>query len=189
MSQEIEIEYKNLLTKNEYEQLLSFFQTYRYTESTQVNHYFETKDFSLKKHGAALRVRLKNNMYIATLKEPNPNGPGLLETHEQISKETFNNWITNNIDLPKKILMQLSDINTKLLKYGGKLETIRMEIPYQDTLVVLDHSKYNNKEDYELELETTDADFGKKVFGEILAKFHIPKRDTKNKIQRFYDSI
>ncbi|WP_347835513.1 CYTH domain-containing protein [Gracilibacillus sp. JCM 18860] len=52
MSQEIEIEFKNLLTSQEYRKLDPLFHSV--TPIVQINHYFETPDFALKRHGAAL---------------------------------------------------------------------------------------------------------------------------------------
>ena len=47
MTQEIEIEFKNIVTKEEFDTLCKSFSIEAFTK--QVNHYFETPDFSLKK--------------------------------------------------------------------------------------------------------------------------------------------
>ena len=46
MTQEIEIEFKNIVTKEEFDTLCKSFSIEAFTK--QVNHYFETPDFSLK---------------------------------------------------------------------------------------------------------------------------------------------
>ena len=51
MDQHIEIEYKNLLTKQDFERLQQFFKIESNQFFTQQNHYFDTKDFRLKKSG------------------------------------------------------------------------------------------------------------------------------------------
>ncbi|WP_212685903.1 CYTH domain-containing protein, partial [Salmonella enterica] len=83
MAQEIEIEFKNLLTEEEYLKLLSNLPFPKYSQ-TQTNYYFETEDFSLKAHGSALRIREKNGNYTLTLKETHE--LGLLETHDALTE-------------------------------------------------------------------------------------------------------
>ncbi len=48
MTQEIEIEFKNLLTKSEFLKLSEALCMKKHDFKQQVNHYFDTKDFSLK---------------------------------------------------------------------------------------------------------------------------------------------
>ncbi len=48
MTQEIEIEFKNLLTKSEFLKLGEALCMKEHDFKQQVNHYFDTKDFSLK---------------------------------------------------------------------------------------------------------------------------------------------
>lgn len=59
MSETIEIEFKNLLTKVEYEKLLNAFNVKDEQIICQTNHYFDTPDFTLKDLGSALRIREK----------------------------------------------------------------------------------------------------------------------------------
>lgn len=48
MTQEIEIEFKNLLTKSEFQKLSEALGMKKHDFKRQINHYFDTKDFSLK---------------------------------------------------------------------------------------------------------------------------------------------
>ena len=80
MDQHIEIEYKNLLTKQDFERLVQFFKIESNQFFTQQNHYFDTTDFRLKKSGSALRIREKNETYELTLKQPAAEGK--LETNQ-----------------------------------------------------------------------------------------------------------
>ncbi len=59
MTQEIEIEFKNLLTKSEFLKLSEALCMKEHDFKQQVNHYFDTKDFSLKQKKSALRIREK----------------------------------------------------------------------------------------------------------------------------------
>ena len=189
MPQEIEIEFKNLLTEAECNNLDKAFNMKNVPEIQQVNHYFETKDFQLKQHGAALRIREKNGKYQSTLKQPQ--GEGLLETHDFLTEQEANSWLQGYITLGPEISKQLQElgISPADLTYGGSLETIRREQSYNDTIIVLDISKYSDITDYELELEAQSYAHGEHVFSTILTENGIVKRKTPNNIQRFYDSL
>lgn len=189
MPQEIEIEFKNLLTEAEFNNLYEVFNMKNVPEIQQVNHYFETKDFQLKQHGAALRIREKNGKYQSTLKQPQ--GEGLLETHDFLTEQEAYSWLQGYITLGPEISKQLQElgISPADLTYGGSLETIRREQSYNDTIIVLDISKYSDITDYELELEAQSYAHGEHVFSTILTENGIVKRKTPNKIQRFYDSL
>ncbi|WP_035512331.1 CYTH domain-containing protein [Halalkalibacillus halophilus] len=186
--QEIEIEFKNILTYNEYTNLVNdFFQ--KEEPIRQVNYYFETSDFQLRDNLAALRIRKKDETYVATLKQPHSNG--LLETHDSVSEDTLQNWMKNVITLPPNIKEQLDEfgIQSSDLRYAGSLQTERLEKKKEHTILVLDHSTYNDMEDYELELEATNASLGKQTFKQLLKEYNIEERPTKNKIERFFNSV
>ncbi|MFD1040706.1 CYTH domain-containing protein [Virgibacillus byunsanensis] len=186
MTQEIEIEYKNLLTKDEYNRLWSHLSIPKKSK-TQTNFYFETEDFSLKKHGCALRIREKAGNYTLTLKEPHETG--LLETHDSLTKQEATLWISGNKMEKPNIAKRLENININIsdLCYYGSLTTERVEIQSDDVLIVLDYSMYNGKSDYELEVEAPTEEIGLNVFHSLLEDMNIPKRNTPNKIQRFFD--
>lgn len=188
MTQEIEIEYKNLLTESEFSRLADFFQISDDDFRHQENHYFDTPEFHLKEHGAALRIRFKNGRYILTLKEPAP--VGLLETHQEITGKKAEELLSSDSALPKGQVLErilLLGIHSESISFFGTLSTNRAEKTYKNGLIVLDHSRYINKEDYEVEYEVLDADEGLLAFHELLASLQIPLRTTPNKIKRFYD--
>ncbi|MFP7479698.1 CYTH domain-containing protein [Terribacillus saccharophilus] len=189
MPQEIEIEFKNLLTEAEFRKLYKAFDMANAPEIQQVNHYFETNDFQLKQHGAALRIREKNGKYQSTLKQPQ--GDGLLETHDYLTEQEANSWLQGHITLGPEINKQLQEMGIAAadLTYGGSLETIRREKSYNDTIIVLDKSNYGDITDYELELEAQSFAHGERVFHTVLTENGIAKCETPNKIERFYDSL
>jgi uncharacterized protein YjbK len=187
MSQQIEIEFKNLLTKEEFERLSSFLGLASTHFHKQENHYFDTPQFSLKEKGAALRIRAKNGKYVLTLKEPAK--IGLLETHQPLSEDECKNAL-QTFSLPEsgEVLDRLIALNIEPsnLQYFGTLTTYRAEKRYENGLVILDHSRYLNKEDFEIEYEVDDESQGKKQFLTFLQTHNIPVRKTENKIKRFY---
>ncbi|WHY68377.1 CYTH domain-containing protein [Neobacillus sp. SuZ13] len=187
MTQNIEIEFKNILTKNEYEHLLKFFKVDTNQIFKQENHYFDTPNFSLKSKETALRIRKKGLNFEMTLKQPAD--VGLLETNQTIS-EAEAQLAFRFGKLPIGIIQRLieeSEIPFSTLEYFGSLITERVEFEYQKGLLVLDHSIYLDTEDYELEYEVKNYQNGEKIFIELLEQFKIPARLTENKIRRFYN--
>jgi uncharacterized protein YjbK len=186
MSQEIEIEFKNLLTVQEFQKLIYYFQVAPSDFKTQTNHYFDTPSFQLKEMSSALRIREINEVYTLTLKQPH--GEDLLETHQVISLEDKKRFMEHG-HLPNGEIMDRLFVDTIVssLTYFGSLKTTRAEIQYKDGKLVFDHSHYLNVEDYELEYEVTNRQIGHEIFTDLLKKMNIPVRVTDNKIKRFYE--
>ncbi|WP_284139403.1 MULTISPECIES: CYTH domain-containing protein [unclassified Virgibacillus] len=188
MAQEIEIEYKNLLTKEEFDRLLFAF-PFPEQPIIQTNHYFETRNFALKDRQSALRIREKNGKYQLTLKEPA--AEGLLETHDSLTKEEAEDWLKGNIRGQHHTAKQLVKLGISIdeLVYHGSLVTARRECKYKDVLLVLDFSTYHGTSDYEFELEAPNAQIGQQAFDQILTHLNIEHRTTPNKIQRFFSTL
>lgn len=188
MSFEIEIEFKNLLTEKEFQKLRDFFQIKEDAFVEQMNYYFDTPHFLIKKNGSALRIREKNGKYELTLKEPNP--IGLLESSEPLNKEEFENflkgWIPDG-EIKEKLISK--NIPIEQLSLFGTLKTKRAEVIYKSGKIVLDESSYLNKKDFELEYEVDDFSIGQEEFHSLLESLEIPVRKTVNKIQRLYDTL
>ncbi|MCZ0756148.1 CYTH domain-containing protein [Anoxybacillus sp. J5B_2022] len=187
MKQEIEIEFKNLLTKDEFLRMKQAFHIDDDAFSYQENHYFDTPSFSLKEKGAALRIRVKQHTHTLTLKQTITEG--LLETHEPLTAEEAEMLLKGTSDFPDEMeaLLQSLGVIPNSIHYFGTLATYRAEFPYEGGLLVLDHSLYLQTEDYEVEYETVDRVHGKAIFEQLLASMNIPIRPTKNKIKRFYE--
>ncbi len=187
MEKNIEIEFKNILTKAEYLELLNHFQVKETELFKQENHYFDTKNFELKERSSALRIRKKQSGYELTLKQPCDDG--LLETNKQLTAEAGEEMIqTGKINDPQfASILEEMGIAPESIVYFGSLSTIRAEKETGNGLLVFDHSFYLNIEDYELEYEVSDRKEGQVYFQELLHSFQIPLRETKNKVRRFYE--
>jgi uncharacterized protein YjbK len=188
LHQEIEIEFKNLLTEQEYNLLLEQLKIRSETANKQVNYYFDTADMLLKEHKSALRIRKKGREYVLTLKEPHPDG--LLETHQKCTEtEAINAMETGDIPQGQvtEQIRRLTSVSEAQFNYIGELSTKRLEIHEPDGLIVLDKSEYLGKVDYELEFETSARTAGEAAFKRLLNDYGIPQRKTKNKIERFYE--
>lgn len=185
MIQELEIEFKNLLTKKEYHELFDAFNFENIEPIVQENFYFDTADMAIRQKHAALRIRTKDNSAKITLKTPQDGH--LLETNETIPLKKAKSIIQKGaFTPPKSVLNQLSkeQVTVEKLQLIGSLKTKRVEKEYHGALLVLDQSWYGDTVDFELELEACDHDFGEELFYNILLNHKIPKRDTPNKIAR-----
>ncbi|EIJ81836.1 adenylate cyclase [Bacillus methanolicus PB1] len=186
MSQQIEIEFKNLLTKDEFHRIQKVFQIKSNDFSKQINYYFDTGIFSLKEFGSALRIREKDGFFELTLKQPAKEG--LLETNQKINSVEAEKML-HHLIFPEgtiKTIFQDLNINILELEYLGSLTTFRAEQIYKGGLLVFDHSYYLNTEDFEIEYEVTNREEGQKIFLDLLSEHKIPLRNTENKIKRFF---
>ncbi|UKS57701.1 CYTH domain-containing protein [Exiguobacterium acetylicum] len=185
MRQELEIEFKNLLSEQEY---LSLFTHYASTKQPiwQANDYFDTPDFELRKKGAALRIREKKQGLVLTLKQPHEEG--LLETHVTLSENDAEDLFKYGLIHSDEMNHQLKSFNLQgSLEHLGRLETERIETVLPEGLLVLDKSRYLGHTDYELEFEVSNFEQGQKDFEQLLSEHDIPQRETKNKIVRFME--
>ncbi|EWG12608.1 CYTH domain-containing protein [Cytobacillus firmus] len=183
----IEIEFKNMITRGEFTDLMNFLNIGSEDFSEQENHYFDTPDFLLKAKGSALRIRQKNDSFELTLKQPHPEG--LLETNENLTESEAAAMIQTGKIPREEIIQSIEELGIKTdnLQYFGTLTTKRAEKEYNKGLAVLDHSRYLNKEDFEIEFEVDNRIEGKSAFLNLLQQLNIPVRKTENKIKRFYN--
>jgi len=185
LSEEIEIEFKSMLTQNEYEKLLRYYDVMDDQFVMQTNLYFDTADFQLKKHGMGLRIRRFAAKAEATLKIPQP--VGLLEVTDTLMITDVDRAIERE-QFPEatEILARLKQLNISLsdLSLIGKLITKRAEFTISKGKLALDESWYVNQHDFELELEVIDSSYTEDDFNQLLEKFNLPYRKTQNKIAR-----
>lgn len=185
MSKELEIEFKTLLTREEYIRLCEMFSEKR--GNLQVNYYFDTPRFTLKATEIGLRVR-KSDKYVMTLKKKK--GYVLQEINETISEETFNEFLESGIIPVDEIKSELDEIiKGQLLKNYMTLSTYRISFPYKKGILAIDKCKYVDKVDYELEYEATSYEAGKREFVELVREFKINYKKSQPKIKRAYDAF
>jgi len=185
MPAHIEIEFKTMLTEDEFHRLLKQL-PFPERPVIQTNHYFETDDFQLKENGCALRIRKKRGQFILTLKEPHDEG--LLETNEPLSKETADRWLEGNpttTDFVSKRLKRLG-IKEDALRHVGSLVTERYTFEENGIHYMLDKSLYHGVVDYELEVEAPSTEAGMNALKRVLAENGIEERKAPPKIARFF---
>ncbi|GEK31987.1 adenylate cyclase [Kurthia zopfii] len=191
MSQEIEIEFKNMLTKEEFETLIEHFQIEESQFHIQHNHYFDTVDQQLRQLKSGLRIRQLENYNELTLKEP-AKGIALTETTDRLSDEQVQSILIEGTPIPALEVegrLHALEVSLNELQRIGTLSTTRAEINYNGGLLVFDHSLYADQEDYELEYEVVDEEEGKKIFFALLNELAIPVRPAQKKLARFMKAL
>ena len=182
----LEIEYKTLLDKEEYQSLLPLFADTDLV--VQTNHYIDTPDQLIRKEKMALRVRTFTNQAELTLKVPED--VGHFEYNQALSQgET--EAILQHQQFPEgeiKSLLVTKEIPVEQLAVWGCLTTERLEKDTTAGLVALDHSLYLDTEDYELEIEVETAE-QEENFHQFLTDHRIVYKAAKNKIARLAERL
>ena len=195
MEQNFEIEFKNLLTKDEYLELLDKeFPDDSIQRSKkafyQENYYFDTLNKDLKKQNSALRVRVTDSINEMTLKVPyqgflmennlhlSDNDTSEIMNNKQIVLSSFNSPDNDFSFLDK-------EIKDSTFYLFNSYQTKRFEKPVKNHLIVLDETTFQNGViHYELEVESNDEDEGREFFESILRTYGVPIRKASPKIQR-----
>ncbi|MGF2615369.1 CYTH domain-containing protein [Rossellomorea vietnamensis] len=189
MPEELEIEFKNMLTQGEFNNIKEYFSFNDQDFALQKNHYFDTPANDLREKQCALRIREKNGKFELTLKQPAQEG--LLETNQAVTEEDCRTMLAEGSLPPGEVESALNKLGAaaKTFHHLGTLSTNRAESRYKDGLMVLDHSFYLNNEDFELEYEVKDRESGQEKFLDFLKTMNIPIRQADNKIKRFLKSV
>ncbi|MGU3932146.1 CYTH domain-containing protein [Listeria monocytogenes] len=189
MVKELEIEFRNLLTKEEYDTLIESFRVKEEDFFEQTNYYFDTANFGLKERHSALRIRQLDTQYQLTLKTPEARG--LMETTQILGEDQASAIISGaNIPVgPVRDTLKELGINHEDLQIFGSLKTIRAEKDYKKGLLVFDKNFYGSISDFDLEYEVSDYDKGKEVFDKLLKEYQITNQPAENKVARFYHHV
>ncbi|MHC5268718.1 CYTH domain-containing protein [Enterococcus sp. LJL98] len=186
MARQIEIEYKTLLKKEDYQKVKKHYQFEASTFTKQTNLYFDTPQQSLQQKRWGLRIRQFETGGELTLKCPTAK-KGLLEITDTLTSETVRALIAQQKILSTgevaKQLQQAGIVLSDLTPIAA-LTTKRYERKLPIGLLALDHSWYHGKEDYELELEVFEEKQGKQDFLQLLAQLDLPFQPAENKIVR-----
>ena len=182
----LEIEFKTLLTKEEYDSLKDFFK--EQPPIRQTNHYIDTPDQAIRNHQMALRIRTLADRAELTLKVPQE--AGHFEYNQALTFDQVEDFLSKK-KLPQgEIASFLTDLGIPLaaLDVWGSLETERREKRIPKGLLAFDRSRYNSIEDYELEMEVDTAS-DETYFHEFLKEKQIEYKPAKSKVARLSQSL
>lgn len=182
MNEQLEIEYKILLNKEIYEQLLQDYKHKIVKQYKQTNYYLNHPILNKKKY--MLRIREKKNTYELTLKRPLNNHS--LETNITINQD-IKDKILNHIPISNEIMSILINegINPLELENNFSLTTYRTDIQLEYGILSIDKNKYLNIIDYELEYEVNNEKLGYQQFLSIIKPYSIEyTKNCPSKIKR-----
>ena len=186
MQSEQEIEFKNLLTKEEFMRIRDFFNIKPNEFKTQVNYYFDTADQFFKNNRMGFRLRVLDDRNELTLKTP-------IEEHIMNEQTVLVTDEERDIIIQQAIFPSIpfleKIISTKPLTCFGRIQTNRAQLKLEEGTLFLDHSSYSNVEDYEIEFESKDVEEGQKFFLKLLDRHQIPLRSTDKKIARLVKAM
>ena len=185
---EIEKEFKNLLTKEQYDSLVEEYKDVFMKDVTQTNSYYDYKGL-LQEHKMALRIRIVEGKETGeiTLKIPQ-SSLEVLEFTEVLPVDLLNQFNNDKqFSLPPSIqkALEKEGILLQTVMQTALLTTHRLEGALSENeWLVLDESHYNGKVDFEMEMEVRSLKLGEQVFLGILAKHNIERRQAESKIKR-----
>lgn len=179
----LEIEYKTLLTLDEFKRLDSLYQHIKPIQQT--NYYIDSPEADLRSKRLSLRIRTYPDRAELTLKIPQE--VGNLEHNQNLDLELIKGF-KHLLTLPDgeiKDKLVTAGIDLSRLTILGHLTTRRREVQLDMGLLAIDSNTYAGIKDYELELEVADPVQGKADFDAFLAKHQINLKYAKSKVARF----
>ena len=185
---EIEKEFENLLTKEQYEAIAGDYQSVFTKDVTQTNSYYDYEGL-LQQNKMALRIRIVEGKETGeiTLKIPQ-SSLVVLEYTEVLPVDILNAYNHDKqFTLPTTLQEALEDkgITIQTVNQTALLTTHRLEGALSENeWLVLDESHYNGKVDFEMEMEVRCLEFGEPVFLGILANYNIVRCQAESKIKR-----
>lgn len=186
MEEALEIEYKNILSPAEYQDLVGEFEECQQRIKHLHNSYYDTADRKLKAKGMGLRIRQADHYQHLTLKVHQADQE-MLEYTEKLTAKELEQSRSQERPVPKKELENVlaqAGIAWQDLEMIGHFQTLRREIPYKGQLVVLDACQFDHYQDYELEMEVTSPATGWQIFQAFLEARQIERRPAAVKVAR-----
>ena len=185
MGTNLEIEFKAELSKRDYDKLISKFSSTKIY--SQTNYYIDSDDLVIRNKKCGLRIREKEGDFEMTLKVPQSEGK--LEINQQITDKMLNCFVFPDGEI-KEYLCDQFNIKIESLHILGSLETKRLDLKYETSLVSIDKSTYNGIIDYEIEAEDSSMKLAKKNLLQFLKENGIVyKQSVGTKLKKFLDTL
>lgn len=177
-----DVQFKTLLSLEEYERLIERFKGNR--TDMQTNHYFDTKRFSLKALDASLRVRDRDTLELTFKRKK---GYSMQENTIPIDNEVLEKIRKTGVVPEEEIQNELLPLIGDQKVYNFlSLSTLRMYLPYKNGVLFIDKSEYLNVTDYELEYLGKNYRESKKEFIQIIGELEIIYKKADKKIKRAF---
>ena len=172
-----EFESRIMLTNEEYLNVVSFYMKLypNHHFLSNNNDYFDTKDLFLKNKHITLRIRTINDVRSElTLKIKDEQGD--TEINDDISFKEKEILLKEKVFPEGNVKRYLLSLPIPLSDYENitSLYNRRLEIEYDDHILVIDKNEYNGIVDYNLEIEAKeDINQAKRLLNEYIKKFNL----------------
>ena len=172
-----EFESRIMLTDDEYLSIVSFYMKLypnkHFIQNTNV--YYDSDDLFLRKQGITFRLRIINDISSElTIKIKGKNGD--TEINDKLNIAQYNLLKNNNIFPDGEVKKYLSTLPYSINEYKviTTLFNRRLEIEFDDHLLVIDKNTYSDIVDYNLEIETKDnIESAQRHLKKYIEKFHL----------------
>ena len=174
MNTNLEIEFKTLLTQDQFKQLSMSFSNV--PKITQINHYYQYSDDSMP---IAARIRQIDQQFELTFKIKQVKGR--LEINFDVSGNDLEMFSREDVQS-----FLLDNGYTQSFRYLGALTTHRRLIVEDDGELCIDENHYLGEVDYELEYEVTQHEeraFAR--FNDLVTGYQLSNEKAKTKYHRF----
>lgn len=179
MSHNVEREFKTVIPKAQYENIISFY-SLEDNIFLQTNHYFDTKDLKLSKQDIVVRIRQKGDrFYKVTIKKQHPNEA--FESHFLLNKDQALDMIKNGFNTRAFI----PDVDFEV-SYVTSIDNYRASMPYLNGTMYIDRCAYCGTDDFEIEYEVSDEVEGFQNFMKFLDMFGVEFKKTRRKSDRAF---
>lgn len=179
------VEFKSLLSKDEYEKLIDKYKGNR--SDYQTNHYFDTPRFSLKALDTSLRIRERESLELTYKRKK---GYSINEMSIPITQADLDEIRATGVIKYPEINNELTPLigEQKVINFLS-LSTLRMFLQYGNGILFIDKSEYLGVTDYEIEYSATSYHQGKKEFIELINDLEITYKKADKKIKRAYNAF
>ena len=184
----MEYEARVMITENQYSLVKDFYlkTNLERHQLVNINYYYDDDKLTITNNSHVLRLRtIDDNKYELTLKIKGENGD--IEINKSLTSFEIRD-IQNQVNVSDEdIIKQLKSINVDLanLKLISKLKTERIEVVLINSLLVIDKNYYNDKIDFNLEVESMSKSDAVALLKEICEQFDIEyKKDYISKSRR-----
>lgn len=181
-----EQEVKVMLTKSQAERLQA---AYPFAAPfTQTNTYYDTAAGQLRQLGLGLRIRQFADRAEQTLKVPAAGAHALTELTDPLTVTQAQALVATGTLTPTGVSaagLVARGLSLSALHPFAQARTQRWLLTQAEGLLTLDRTCYaNHTQDWELELEFTDAARAKPFWAQLLAQFRLDPTPPRNKVAR-----
>lgn len=175
MCRKIELEYKFLLSKNDFERVHNLVRmAFEFmTQKVQINYYYDTRENDFNRRNETVRIRQQGEKLVLQRKRHH-NKAELLNISDE-EKVLIN-------ELPRKLYFADTD---KSLLFKGEMVTQRTNYHFKDSgIISFDFNMFLGTCDYEIEIEIEDSEINEAQ--KIVDEFGLNLYCSESKSRRFF---